>query len=94
MSGGILTTSGDLLFTGDPEGNFLAFDASSGKKLWSYQTGSGHRGSPITYSVNGKQYIAVPVGWGSALAGLMTQLWPEAEDIPGGSTLFVFALPE
>jgi len=89
-----LTTSGDLLFTGDPEGNFLAFDATSGKKLWSYQTGSGHRGSPIAYSVNGKQYIAVPVGWGSALAGLMTQLWPEAEDFPGGSALFVFALPE
>jgi len=87
-----LATSSDLLFTGDPEGNFLAFDATNGKKLWSYQTGSGHRGSPITYSVDGKQYIAVPVGWGSALAGLMTQLWPEAEDFPGGSTLFVFAL--
>ena len=46
----------------------------------------------MTYSVNGRQYIAVPAGWGSAVAGLMGQIWPEAEDFPGGSALFVFAL--
>jgi alcohol dehydrogenase (cytochrome c) len=89
-----LVTGSDLLFTGDPEGNFFALDGSTGEKLWSFSTGSGHRGSPISYSVDGRQYIAVPVGWGSALAGLLPQLWPEAEDFPGGSTLFVFALPK
>jgi len=44
--------------------------------------------------VNGKQYIAVPSGWGSAVAGLLPQLWPEIEAFPGGCTLFVFALLE
>ena len=88
----ILATAGDLVFTGDPEGNFFALDAATGKKLWSFPTGSGHRGSSITYSVDGRQYIATPSGWGSAVAGLFQQLWPESEKWRGGSTLFVFAL--
>ena len=87
-----LATAGDLVFTGDPEGYFMAFDAANGEKLWSFQTGSGHRGSPVTYQVNGKQYIAVPAGWGSAVGGLMPQLWPEVEDFPAGCALVVFAL--
>ena len=89
-----LATAGDLLFTGDATGKFFALDTANGKELWSFRTGSGHRGSPISYSVNGRQYVATPSGWGSALAGLMPQLWPETEDFPSGSTLFVFALPE
>jgi alcohol dehydrogenase (cytochrome c) len=89
----VLSTAGDLVFSGDPEGNFFALDAATGSKLWSFQTGSGNRGSAIAYSVKGKQYIATPSGWGSAVAGLMTQIWPEAEYFRGGSTLFVFALP-
>ncbi len=89
-----LATAGDLVFSGDPEGRFFALDAETGQEVWHFRTGSGHRGSPITYAVNGKQYIATPSGWGSSLAGLMTQLWPEAADFPSGSTLFVFALPD
>lgn len=89
-----LATGGDLVFTGDPEGFFFALDAKTGQKLWSFNAGSGHRGSPMTYSVGGRQYIAVPVGWGSAVAGLFPQIWPETEAFPGGSTLFVFALME
>ena len=88
-----LATAGDLIFSGDPEGNFFALDARTGEKLWSFSTGSGHRGSPITYSVDQKQYVAVPSGWGSAVAGVLPQIWPETEDFPSGSTLFVFALP-
>ena len=87
-----LATGGDLVFTGDPEGDFIAFDANNGNKLWTFNTGSGHRGSPVTYAVDGTQYIAVPTGWGSAVAGILPQIWPETEDFPGGSTLFVFAL--
>ena len=90
----VLSTGGDLIFTGDPEGDFFALDAQTGKKLWSFPTGSGHRGSAISYSVNGRQYIATPSGWGSAVSGLMGQLWPEAEQFRNGSTLFVFAVPE
>ena len=87
-----LATGGNLVFTGDPEGRFLAFDAESGEVLWSFNTGSGHRGSPITYAVDGVQYIAVPSGWGSAVGGLLPQIWPEMEDFPGGGALFVFSL--
>ena len=76
------------------QGDSSLLDAETGKELWSFRTGSGHRGSAVTYSVDGRQYIATPSGWGSALAGLTTQLWPEAEDFPTGSSIFVFALPE
>ncbi len=88
-----LATAGGLVFTGDAEGRFFALDADSGKELWSFRTGSGHRGSAVTYSVDGRQYIATPSGWGSALAGLASQLWPELADAPSGSSVFVFALP-
>jgi len=90
----LLATGGDLLFTGDPEGFFFALDARTGTKLWSFQTGSGHRGSPVTYTVNGRQYIATPTGWGSIAARMTTALWPETDTFRGGSTLMVFALPE
>src|SRR5258705_9504988 len=56
----LLTTAGDLLFTGDPEGYFFALDARSGEKLWSFQTGSGLRGSPVTFRAKGRQYILTP----------------------------------
>jgi alcohol dehydrogenase (cytochrome c) len=90
----VLATAGGLIFTGDPEGFFFALHARTGQKLWSFQTGSGLRGSPVTYSVAGRQYVATPSGWGSALAGLLPQLWPETESIRSGSSVFVFALPE
>lgn len=89
-----LATAGGLVFSGDATGRFFALDASDGSELWSFRTGSGHRGSAVTYAVGGRQYIATPSGWGSALAGLTTQLWPEAEDFPSGSSIFVFALPD
>ena len=90
----ILSTAGNLVFSGDSKGQFFALDAQTGEKLWNFQTGSGHRGSAISYSVSGRQYVAVPSGWGSAVAGIMPQLWPETEELRAGSTLFVFALPE
>ena len=89
-----LATGGGLLFTGDATGRFFALDTETGEELWSFRTGSGHRGSAVTYSVDGRQYIATPSGWGSALAGLTTQLWPEMAQSPSGSSVFVFALPE
>ena len=89
-----LATAGGLIFTGDAEGEFFALDAASGKKLFRFQTGSGHRGSPISYAVKGRQYIATPAGWGSAVAGLLPQIWPETEHFQQASSVFAFALPE
>ncbi len=90
----VLATGGDLVFTGDPEGDFFALDARTGAKLWSYQTGAGNRGSAVSYSVNGRQFIATPTGWQQSITGTQTagvfpdQTWRQ------GSTLVVFALPE
>ena len=90
----LLATGGDLVFTGDPEGIFFALDARSGKKLWSFATGSGHRGSPISYSVGGRQYIATPSGPGGPVAMGLGENFPELRDAPQGGTLFVFALAQ
>jgi alcohol dehydrogenase (cytochrome c) len=90
----MLSTAGDLVFTGDPEGNFFALDAKNGDKLWSFNTGAGHRGAAISYSVNGKQYIATTTGWHqSVVGGALARLFPD-EEFRLGSTLVVFALPE
>jgi len=90
----VLSTAGGLVFAGDPEGNFFALDAQTGARLWDFQTGAGHRGSSISYSIGGKQYIATPSGWGSLVGGAHRQLFPEARPPKPGSALFVFALPE
>jgi outer membrane protein assembly factor BamB len=64
MMASVLATGGGLVLTGDVEGNALAFAAANGELLRTFNTGSGNRGSPITYALGGKQYIAVPSGWG------------------------------
>jgi alcohol dehydrogenase (cytochrome c) len=94
MMASVLATGDRLVVTGDVEGNALAFDASDGKLLWSFGTGSGLRGSPISYAVGGKQYIAVPSGWGGVAALNFSYAFPALADAPRGSTLFVFGLPE
>ena len=59
---GVLSTAGGLVFSADAEGNFIAFDARSGKPLWHFQTGSGAIAAPMSYAVDGKQYIAIATG--------------------------------
>jgi alcohol dehydrogenase (cytochrome c) len=86
----LLSTAGGLVFAGEPSGNFDAFDARSGALLWQFQTGSGIHGNPVSYSVNGKQYIAVLSGWGGWLEGFA----PEMYGASRGSAIFVFALPD
>ena len=89
MVASMLATAGDLVFTGEANGFFNAWDARTGEMLWQYQTGNGIHSNPVTYSVNGKQYIAVPTGWGGWLEGFA----PELIGAPRGTSLFVFALP-
>ena len=81
LIGGVLATAGDLVFTGEGNGAFDAFDAQTGKKLWSFQCGAGVNSPPVSYMVDGKQYIAVA-------AGGNTQI-----DFKRGNSIIVFALP-
>ena len=59
---GVLATAGGLLFYGDPSGNVVAVDARNGKTLWRFATNGENKTSPMTYTVNGKQYVALAVG--------------------------------
>jgi quinohemoprotein ethanol dehydrogenase len=67
-SGGVLSTEGNLVFQGTSDGRFVAYAADSGELLWSVDTGQGIVAPPITYKIEGKQYIAVQVGYGGAYA--------------------------
>ncbi|MFF4214073.1 PQQ-dependent dehydrogenase, methanol/ethanol family [Streptomyces sp. NPDC001796] len=90
MSASALATAGDLVFVGRPSGEFTAFHARTGEPLWEFQTGSGHHSSPTTYSVDGRQFIAVPVGWGSWIEGIV----PAMLGASHGDAVFAFALPQ
>src|SRR6266536_2039500 len=88
----VLTTGGGLVFNGDPMGVLRAFDADTGKVLWSFNTGSGMRSGIISYAIDGEQYILVPSGWGSYAAILLPALFPQLEKVPAASTLIAFKL--
>lgn len=94
MVAGALSTGGGLVFTGDAEGFFTAYDSKTGKDLWTFQCGSGHHSAPMTYCLDGRQYIAVCVGWGGWTAGFAGDGAPWLRNARRGNTLFVFALPE
>jgi len=63
-NGGTLATAGNLVFQGTADGEFRAYAADSGKQLWSFATQSGVLAAPMTYAIDGEQYVAVVVGWG------------------------------
>ena len=90
---GALTTGGGLAFIGDVDRYFSAFDARDGKLLWQTRLVAPLHGYPITYSVKGRQYIAVPTGIG-VFRALTAIVSPEIYQPSNGQALFVFALPE
>jgi alcohol dehydrogenase (cytochrome c) len=87
---GALATSGNLVFLGHLDGTFSAYDAKTLQEVWSFNTGTGINAPPITYSVNGKQYVAVLVG--SRQPVNMMQNMPELKNTTTASMLFVFSL--
>jgi glucose dehydrogenase len=82
LVGGVLATASGLIFMGEGNGDFDAFDAKTGERLWRFQTGAGVNAPPIAYEVDGRQYVAVASG-GSRLFGFQA-----------GDALIAFALPE
>ena len=85
-NGGMLSTAGNLLFQGTAKGELVAYRADDGQRLWSAPTQSGIVAPPISYAVDGEQYVAVMVGWGGAL-GLAGGIAPMQGDKVGGRLL-------
>ncbi|QJE72206.1 PQQ-dependent dehydrogenase, methanol/ethanol family [Aerophototrophica crusticola] len=92
--GGVMTTAGNLVFTGTPEGFLKAFDAKTGKELWKFNTGSGVVGTPITWEQDGEQYVAVVSGWGGAVPLWGGEVAKSIQHINQGGSLWVFKLPK
>ncbi|MGH8516166.1 MAG: methanol/ethanol family PQQ-dependent dehydrogenase [Panacagrimonas sp.] len=90
--GGVMTTAGNLVFMGTPDGYFHAFDAKTGKEVWKFQTGSGVVGQPATWELGGEQYIAIASGWGGAVPLWGGDVAKKIKDISQGGMLWVFKL--
>ena len=88
-----LTTAGGLVFAGDVDRYFRAFDVRTGDVLWETRLGTAAHGFPITYGAGGKQYLAVPAGLG-IFRGLTASLSPEIYQPESGNALYVFTLPD
>lgn len=87
LNGGTLATAGDLVFQGTADGEFAAYDALTGQQLWSYAAGNGIIAPPISYAIDGKQYIAIMVGFGGAGA-LIGKIVPDQARLPGRLLVF------
>ncbi|MCW9035069.1 MAG: PQQ-dependent methanol/ethanol family dehydrogenase [Alphaproteobacteria bacterium] len=90
--GGVLTTGGNLVFTGTPEGYLKAFDAKTGKELWKFNTGSGVVAPPVTWEMDGEQYVAVGSGWGGAVPLWGGEVAKLVKNFNQGGSVWVFKL--
>ncbi len=91
---GTLTTAGGLLITGTSDGFVKAFDNKTGKELWKFQTGSGIVSVPVTWEMDGEQYVAIQSGYGGAVplwGGDMAEL---TKQVSQGGSMWVFKLPK
>ena len=86
-NGGTLSTAGNLVFQGTADGRFVAYQATTGEKLWETPTGTGVVAAPVTYLVDGKQYVSIAVGWGGVYG-----IAQRATDRQGPGTVYTFAL--
>ena len=95
--GPVLATAGDLVFMGGTNDRyFRAFDSNTGEILWQQRTNSGITGVPVTYMLDGKQYVAVQSGWGvdaQREQNLLNRVKGESHYVPQGGVIWVFALP-
>jgi alcohol dehydrogenase (cytochrome c) len=90
--GGVLTTAGNLVFWGTPEGFLKAADATTGKVVWEFQTGSGVVAPPVTWDVDGEQYVAVVSGWGGAVPLWGGEVAKKVNFLEQGGSVWVFKL--
>ena len=90
--GGVLTTGGNLVFWGTPEGYLKAADAKTGKVVWQFQTGSGIVAPPVTWDQDGEQYVAVVSGWGGAVPLWGGDVAKKVNYLEQGGSVWVFKL--
>jgi quinohemoprotein ethanol dehydrogenase len=86
-NGGTLTTAGNLVFQGTADGRFIAYNATTGEKLWETPVGSGVVAAASTYLVDGKQYVSIAVGWGGVFG-----IAARATELQSPGTVYTFAL--
>ena len=91
-NGGVLATAGNLVFEGTAGGNFEAYRAASGDKLWSFAAQTGVMAGPITYEVNGQQYVAVLAGWGGVFPLATGEVSFKSGRVRNVSRMLVFKL--
>ncbi|RDD65950.1 PQQ-dependent dehydrogenase, methanol/ethanol family [Thalassococcus profundi] len=92
--GGVMTTAGGLVFFGTPEGKFVALDDETGEELWSFQTGSGIVGQPVTWDMDGEQYVSVISGWGGAVPLWGGEVAKKVNFLNQGGLLWTFKMPK
>jgi alcohol dehydrogenase (cytochrome c) len=90
--GGVMTTAGNLVFWGTPEGFLKAADAKTGKVVWQFQTGSGVVAPPISWKQDGEQYIGVASGWGGAVPLWGGDVASKVNYLNQGGSMWVFKL--
>jgi alcohol dehydrogenase (cytochrome c) len=90
--GGVLTTAGNLVFWGTPEGFLKAADAKTGKVVWQYQTGTGIVAPPVSWEANGEQFISVVTGWGGAVPLWGGDVAKKVNYLEQGGSVMVFKL--
>ncbi len=91
-NGGTLATAGNLVFQGDATGTLSAYSADKGSKLWSFPVQTGAIAAPMTYAIDGEQYVAILVGWGGMFDVVMGRLAHKGGAIRNVSRLLVFKL--
>jgi len=85
-----LATAGSLVFNGGIDGHFAAYDGKTMKELWSFEAGTGIQAPPVTFSINGKQYVAVLAG--ARQNPVILGDYPELKNTSPASMLYVFSL--
>ncbi|SDG38794.1 pyrroloquinoline quinone-dependent dehydrogenase [Pelagibacterium luteolum] len=91
---GVLSTETGLIFAGDLDRYFKAFDAETGEVVWQTRLSQSVQGMPVTYEIDGTQYIAIPTGLGGGSPRAQAALVPDIRIPASGNNLFVFALPD
>lgn len=86
-NGGTLTTAGNLVFQGSADGRFIAYNATTGEKLWETPVGTGVVAAASTYLIDGKQYVSIAVGWGGVFG-----IAARATELQSPGTVYTFAI--